>query len=313
MSAEAFRETCSARACSSTAALAGVYHRSFAFERVAARRRARTSRRPVAARRRAGSTSRPVAGAVDARGSGYVTSFPNLVGVVSSFAGTEPTCPRSSRQLEAGGGLDRSSSRRRTSRCARRRATLYPLVAGTTLPDDGDRVEVQAWCFRHEPSPDPARMQSFRQHEFVFVGLPGGCGGAPRPLARPGRELLAPSGSTSTPSSPTTRSSVGRADCSPRASATKELKYELVAPDHRRRRPVRSARRTTTRTTSAHAFDCDSRTAAPRTPRASASGSSGSPSRCYLSPRPRRRRRGPPTCAGAARPRRDRRGRETAS
>jgi seryl-tRNA synthetase len=28
------------------------------------------------------------------------------------------------------------------------------------------------WCFRHEPSVDPARMQAFRQREFVYVGEP---------------------------------------------------------------------------------------------------------------------------------------------
>jgi seryl-tRNA synthetase len=29
-----------------------------------------------------------------------------------------------------------------------------------------------SYCFRHEPSPDPARMQAFRVREFVRVGEP---------------------------------------------------------------------------------------------------------------------------------------------
>jgi seryl-tRNA synthetase len=33
---------------------------------------------------------------------------------------------------------------------------------------------VYGFVFRHEPSLDPARMQSFRQYEYVFVGEPEG-------------------------------------------------------------------------------------------------------------------------------------------
>jgi seryl-tRNA synthetase len=29
---------------------------------------------------------------------------------------------------------------------------------------------MHSWCFRHEPSPDPARMQCFRVREFVRMG-----------------------------------------------------------------------------------------------------------------------------------------------
>ena len=33
---------------------------------------------------------------------------------------------------------------------------------------------MSGWCFRREPSLDPARMQSFRQHDLVYVGDPDG-------------------------------------------------------------------------------------------------------------------------------------------
>jgi seryl-tRNA synthetase len=46
---------------------------------------------------------------------------------------------------------------------------LYPTLRGT-LPTDGARYDVYGWCFRHEPSVDPARMQAFRQHDLVYVG-----------------------------------------------------------------------------------------------------------------------------------------------
>jgi seryl-tRNA synthetase len=35
------------------------------------------------------------------------------------------------------------------------------------LPADGRLVDVMSYCFRHEPSDDPARMQMFRMHEHV--------------------------------------------------------------------------------------------------------------------------------------------------
>jgi seryl-tRNA synthetase len=44
-------------------------------------------------------------------------------------------------------------------------------VAGP-LPAAGRYVEVSGTCFRHEPSADPARMQSFGMHEVVYLGAP---------------------------------------------------------------------------------------------------------------------------------------------
>jgi len=49
---------------------------------------------------------------------------------------------------------------------------LYPTAANTILPKEGRLVDLRAFVFRHEPSPDPARMQIFRQREFVRLGTP---------------------------------------------------------------------------------------------------------------------------------------------
>ncbi len=49
---------------------------------------------------------------------------------------------------------------------------LYPTAANTVLPEEGRIVDLRAFVFRHEPSPDPARMQIFRQREFVRLGTP---------------------------------------------------------------------------------------------------------------------------------------------
>jgi seryl-tRNA synthetase len=45
---------------------------------------------------------------------------------------------------------------------------IYPMVSGT-LPDGGRLFDVFSYCFRHEPSSDPARMQMFRMRELVRV------------------------------------------------------------------------------------------------------------------------------------------------
>jgi len=40
------------------------------------------------------------------------------------------------------------------------------------LPAQGRTIDVLSYCFRHEPSLDPARMQMFRQREYVRLGNP---------------------------------------------------------------------------------------------------------------------------------------------
>ena len=48
---------------------------------------------------------------------------------------------------------------------------VYPMITGE-LPQGGRLFDVLGTCFRHEPSDDPARMQTFHQHEYVHVGTP---------------------------------------------------------------------------------------------------------------------------------------------
>ena len=47
--------------------------------------------------------------------------------------------------------------------------SVYPQMRGE-LPLSGRTVDVQNFCFRHEPSRDPGRMQSFLMREFVYAG-----------------------------------------------------------------------------------------------------------------------------------------------
>jgi seryl-tRNA synthetase len=50
---------------------------------------------------------------------------------------------------------------------------IYPVMARRgPLPEEGRTIDVLSYCFRHEPSLDPARMQMFRQREYVRLGSP---------------------------------------------------------------------------------------------------------------------------------------------
>lgn len=103
---------------------------------------------------------------------GYVRSFPNLVGAISSFTRGERELPAFLEVTEAGGDWTAELTPVEVSLCTAGCQNVYPVLTGTPLPEEGIRCEVSSFCFRHEPSLDPGRMQSFRQHEFVFVGSP---------------------------------------------------------------------------------------------------------------------------------------------
>ena len=209
--------------------VAGVYHRSFRYESVVQGIRAYVS---GAARGESFQqlTFPPVQARTTLEVSGYVSSFPNLVGLVSSFAGTEAEVPAF---IEASAG-DGDWAGRMTptdvSLCSAACHGLYPMLAGTSVPDEGRRFEVHAWCFRHEPSPDPARMQSFRMHEFVFLGMPSAAEAHRQAWIARGTGLLEGLGLSLevVPANDPFFGRTGRLLAS--NQRTKELKYELVAP-----------------------------------------------------------------------------------
>lgn len=104
---------------------------------------------------------------------GYLRSFPDLLGAVSVFEGDDELHRELLELLDQGQdwtGLLTSSLVTLSSAACH---SLYSSLSGR-LPPGGRRFEVFGHCFRHEPSLDPARMQAFRQHEFVYVGEPDG-------------------------------------------------------------------------------------------------------------------------------------------
>jgi seryl-tRNA synthetase len=104
-------------------------------------------------------------------GSGYLRSFPDLIGSIHSFTGGDADHARLLQLAEAGEEWESVLTPTEVVMVSAACHPIYPLCSGTLGPE-GRRFEVFGQVFRHEPSLDPARMQSFRQHEFVYVGDP---------------------------------------------------------------------------------------------------------------------------------------------
>ena len=101
----------------------------------------------------------------------YLQSFPDLMGSVHVFRGNDRDHAELLRRVEADGDwpalLEPGEVVLSSAACH----ALYPMCSGR-LPAGGRRYEVSGFCFRHEPSTDPARMQAFNMHEVVYVGDP---------------------------------------------------------------------------------------------------------------------------------------------
>jgi seryl-tRNA synthetase len=149
--------------------VAGVYHRSATFETVIRQLEAYVS----AAGRDQGAQQvfiPPVIALSTLVRAGYVSSFPNLMGTINSFSGDESQLSKILDRADSGGDWAEMMSPTDVSLGSATCHSVYPMLEGATIPEGGLVYEVQAYCFRHEPSVDPARMQSFRMHEFARIG-----------------------------------------------------------------------------------------------------------------------------------------------
>ena len=102
---------------------------------------------------------------------GYLRNFPQLVGPVYSFAGGAAEHQAVVDRLDNGERYDDLLSQTDIALTPACCYPVYPSLAGR-LAGTGRVLELCGYCFRHEPSVDPMRMQSFRQHEHVRVGPP---------------------------------------------------------------------------------------------------------------------------------------------
>ncbi|MGH3510486.1 MAG: amino acid--[acyl-carrier-protein] ligase [Nocardioidaceae bacterium] len=101
----------------------------------------------------------------------YLRSFPDLIGSVDVFTGGDREHARLLELADGDEDWSQALSPAEVTLCSAACHPLYPSLSGR-LPAEGRRLEVQGFCFRHEPSLEPTRMQSFRQHEFVYAGTP---------------------------------------------------------------------------------------------------------------------------------------------
>jgi seryl-tRNA synthetase len=115
----------------------------------------------------------PVMSRAQLERSGYLKSFPNLLGCVCALHGTEAEVRAAADRYE--GGSDWTSALAPIDLVLSPAACypLYPLTASRgSVPRGGLRFDVSCECFRREPSPQLSRLQSFRMREFVRVGSP---------------------------------------------------------------------------------------------------------------------------------------------
>jgi seryl-tRNA synthetase len=105
--------------------------------------------------------------------SGYLKSFPNLLGCVCALHGTEAEIRAAAGRYETGGdwtsGLAPADLVLSPAACY----PVYPIAAERgPVPHGGALFDVAADCFRREPSRHLDRLQSFRMREYVCIGSP---------------------------------------------------------------------------------------------------------------------------------------------
>ncbi len=99
----------------------------------------------------------------------YLDSFPQLAGTVFSFFGTDAQHKELSQRIHDKQSWDDLQKMTGVVLTPAACYPVYPSFTGT-VPFEGRLVDMQNWVFRHEPSPEPTRMQAFRVREFVRVG-----------------------------------------------------------------------------------------------------------------------------------------------
>jgi seryl-tRNA synthetase len=101
----------------------------------------------------------------------YLDSFPQLAGCVHSFFGNEREARALSGAIHSGEPWGQLMGQTDVVLNPAACYPVYPAMTGT-LPQNGRLITMTNWVYRHEPSPEPTRMQSFRVREFVRAGRP---------------------------------------------------------------------------------------------------------------------------------------------
>ena len=105
--------------------------------------------------------------------SGYLKSFPHLLGCVCSLGEDPKTVNGAVAAFQAGGDWTASTQSTELVLSPAACYPLYPLAAARgPIGAGGLLFDVASDCFRREPSKEIDRFQSFRMREFVAIGKP---------------------------------------------------------------------------------------------------------------------------------------------
>jgi len=159
----------------------------------------------------------------------HIHNFPDLMGSVHSFTGGEREHVELVRKFQDGEDWTRDLTPSDVMLIPAACYPLYPSATGT-LPPGGRTVDLKAFVFRHEPSDDPARMQIFRQREYVRLGTADEALEHRNYWLRRGREMLESVGLAVT-AVVANDPFFGRGGRVMKATQREQdLKYELVVP-----------------------------------------------------------------------------------
>ncbi|CAN5606107.1 amino acid--[acyl-carrier-protein] ligase [soil metagenome] len=101
----------------------------------------------------------------------YVASFPDLVGSVDVFRGSDHEHKLLLNDLNEGRDWTQALVPSEIMLSSAVCHSLYGTLPHA-IPAEGSRGECCGFVFRHESGPDPTRLQAFRMYEFVLVGTP---------------------------------------------------------------------------------------------------------------------------------------------
>jgi seryl-tRNA synthetase len=105
--------------------------------------------------------------------SGYLKSFPHLLGCVCSLSGSDNEIGAAVDRFVAGQDWTDALASGDLVLAPAACYPIYPLAAAAgPIPADGLTFDVACDCFRREPSRNIDRLQSFRMREYVFIGRP---------------------------------------------------------------------------------------------------------------------------------------------
>jgi seryl-tRNA synthetase len=102
---------------------------------------------------------------------GYMNNFPQLSGSIHSFSGNDQDHLALQEAVKNGEDWTPHLIQTDVTLTPASCYPLYPTLTGN-LPEGGLLFDLNCYCFRHEPSNDPARLMNFEIRENVRAGSP---------------------------------------------------------------------------------------------------------------------------------------------